>query len=58
MLVAIHWLESEFGTVVDDYRGLSCAVTAYDHGVQEVWTDSWPVFRIDSSWYLAARFVN
>ena len=58
MLVAIHWLESSFGTVVEDYRGLACSVTAYDRGVQEVWIDSWPVFKIDSSWYLAARLVN
>ncbi len=46
-------LKTLYGIPIDDTMGVYCSITFYDNGQATVVTDSWPVFKVDSSWYLA-----
>lgn len=49
-------LNTQYHIPIDDTQGVYWSITFYDHGKASVVTDSWPAFKVGSSWYLAYGF--
>lgn len=50
-------LGAQYHITIDDTMGVYCSITFYDNGEATVVNDSWPAFKVGSSWYLAYGLV-
>ena len=50
--IILQTLEYSYEIEIDDWCGLDTSISVYQNGDWDIWADSWPCFKIGTSWYL------